>query len=609
MKKALVIFLALALVGSVFAAEPAAEVKVAEFKGDAAVTFGVNLDDGHTGFKNETSGSLKLNLLNGGDKSTTGDGVWGELKIKFDGITVEAKNDKASALNDKKVSIETAKIHFGPVYMGILEGDFDFGGDFYYPNALNYKDKDDHEKGSKFVRNPLPELGYNQGVVIGYEHDMFSVEASLRSKKETTKKLDKVESFFVSKDDEKAPEGGAWLNEEDAYNNDETGAGYEKKGNLLTQGRLYYKRVMKDDETDYWTNKYAMGVYGEVKPVKDLRVGVGFAYAMGELGPDAEKQSIDIKNDDGDRAKDMDLFVGADYRFNINDSFFLQPTLTYSMYNNYVWTKSDEGKYDANHLTAFGLRFGFAKSKSSDGNSQLYDFFGKNTLYYDKHAEDKGDDMLLPGVSVFTYVHGGDKIRTDFPVMLTFYSGEMVENLKVSALFGANVGPAASLMDKELDLSALGLGKVTFLAPFGPGSAKKSYQDLIDARGLQAGLAASYDVKVGDITIVPALGMLWTHGSVKGDVAALDKNASDNDKNFVASTKVVANQFRYAASVDVKGLVDNTTISLFWKDSAYGKAVANAVEGTKIGWPTDFEKDTYYTNKHGVFGVKAKISF
>lgn len=102
MKKALVFFITLAMIGSVFADEPAAETKVAEFKGNASVMFGADLNNGGTGFKNETSGSLKFNLMNGGDRSTTGDGVWGELKITIDALQIRAKHNKNFAINEKK---------------------------------------------------------------------------------------------------------------------------------------------------------------------------------------------------------------------------------------------------------------------------------------------------------------------------------------------------------------------------------------------------------------------------------------------------------------------------------------------------------------------------
>ena len=69
MKKALVLLLALSMVFGVFAAEPVANVNVAEFSGEASVQWGVDLDAKETGFKNDAKVTLKLNLIDGGDKS------------------------------------------------------------------------------------------------------------------------------------------------------------------------------------------------------------------------------------------------------------------------------------------------------------------------------------------------------------------------------------------------------------------------------------------------------------------------------------------------------------------------------------------------------------
>ena len=96
MKKALVLLLALSMVFGVFADEPVANVNVSEFSGEASVTWGVDLDAERTGFSNSAKATLKLNLLDGGDKASTGEGVWGEIKIKTDGDTfAKAEGDDA----------------------------------------------------------------------------------------------------------------------------------------------------------------------------------------------------------------------------------------------------------------------------------------------------------------------------------------------------------------------------------------------------------------------------------------------------------------------------------------------------------------------------------
>ena len=54
MKKALSVFLMIAVAFGAFADEPVADVNVAEFSGNAAVQWGVDLDSGTTGFQNST---------------------------------------------------------------------------------------------------------------------------------------------------------------------------------------------------------------------------------------------------------------------------------------------------------------------------------------------------------------------------------------------------------------------------------------------------------------------------------------------------------------------------------------------------------------------------
>lgn len=121
MKKALVILLALAMVGVVFAEEPKPELKVSEFTGSASVLFGADLDTGAVAFNNEASADLKLDLIGGGDKTTAGSGIWGELKIKTDGDPIRVTADGTnSTLSGYKVIVDVAKLHFGELaYLGI----------------------------------------------------------------------------------------------------------------------------------------------------------------------------------------------------------------------------------------------------------------------------------------------------------------------------------------------------------------------------------------------------------------------------------------------------------------------------------------------------------
>ena len=132
MKKALVLLLALSMVFGAFADEPVANVNVSEFSGEASVTWGVDLDAERTGFKNDAKVTLKLNLIDGGDKSSTGEGIQGEIKIKTDGDTftkVEGNDVEFGALKiPAKIKVDTAKLHFGEnAYIGIKSGDTQVG--------------------------------------------------------------------------------------------------------------------------------------------------------------------------------------------------------------------------------------------------------------------------------------------------------------------------------------------------------------------------------------------------------------------------------------------------------------------------------------------------
>lgn len=127
MKKILGIVLAMAMVASVFAAEPVANLGVTEFTGSATVTFEVKLDDDiKTGFKNDATASLKFTVIDGGSKATASDAdVWGEIAIKTDGFkyTKDGVLDKNGA-----ASVDYAKLHVGPAYIGIKEGNIAVDG-------------------------------------------------------------------------------------------------------------------------------------------------------------------------------------------------------------------------------------------------------------------------------------------------------------------------------------------------------------------------------------------------------------------------------------------------------------------------------------------------
>ena len=182
MKKIVTLAAIAALAGGlIFADEPVADVSVAEFKGDASVKWGVDLDAGKTGFKNEESSKFKVNLFKEGDKSTSADGdIWAELKIKAKNINFKAENGGDGAFDDKgKVEVDTAKFHIFNFYVGIRSGDTVTGA-YKFDGAIRSADHDN----AKWIDDVGPEK-YTEGIVAGYADDNLDIALDFRSKKGT----------------------------------------------------------------------------------------------------------------------------------------------------------------------------------------------------------------------------------------------------------------------------------------------------------------------------------------------------------------------------------------------------------------------------------------
>ena len=178
MKKIVAMGAAVALAASMFAAEPAANAQVLDFNGNASVEWGVDLDAGKTGFKNAQEASIKAKLFDGGDKATSGDGVWAELKIVAGTNEKEYKNDSDGYVGIKAPKVDTAKIHFDNFYIGILAGDTQTG-ELKLTRAIKSGDNDN----GKLLSDVGP-ADYTQGIVAGYDDSNFGVAVDFRSSKE-----------------------------------------------------------------------------------------------------------------------------------------------------------------------------------------------------------------------------------------------------------------------------------------------------------------------------------------------------------------------------------------------------------------------------------------
>ena len=121
MKKALVILMALAMVFAAFADDPAWNFGITKFDGSAELDYIIDLDAETTGMANVKSDTaIEFTLISKGEKVTTGDGLWGELKIEGG----EVKNGFGSL---GTAAVKTAKIH-------LVDGDFAVAVDILGPN-------------------------------------------------------------------------------------------------------------------------------------------------------------------------------------------------------------------------------------------------------------------------------------------------------------------------------------------------------------------------------------------------------------------------------------------------------------------------------------------
>ena len=500
MKKALSVFLMLALVGSVFAAEPVADVNVAEFSGNASVQWGINLDTMKTGFKNAYEVNLKLNLLNNGSKSTTGDGIWGELVIKTDsdsflqwenGDSHLMVGDAAFPSNAGMTSnlnlnayVDTAKLHFGPAYVGITRGNTQTG-ELKMDAAI--RSSDDNQ--AKWLSDVGPDK-YSQGIVAGFEHEYFNVAVDLRSyadnradfAKVTVKTTDGKHTLletYVMYGTTTYPTLKAVQDEyEDKYG---------KRADVTVED------VSTHDIQNQYTNQYAMAAEVEVTPIDDLSIKGGVSYNFGENKADTT----------------LGFSGSVGYKFNINDTFYVRPQVGYTGKT----TFADNASLDSE--MAMGLLFGWGDI-GIDANAGV--------PFLDGDSAKK----VSPGVGVVAHLPlGKDITGSNAPyvarIMPSFFSGEIVPNLTAAAY--SDIG----IMEQGDAAMAVAVG-------------------------------AKYAIPVGAVTITPNAGVRFANNVYDASMTEKGVAMFDGLGKQVGGDHFL----NLKAGVDVTGLVSNTTFSVIY---------------------------------------------
>lgn len=558
MKKALSVFLMAAMAFGAFADEPVADVNVAEFSGNAAVTWGVDLDSGTTGFKNSTEVNLKLNLLKGGSKSTTGDGVWGELVLKADGDPLQwqqkdfsddafsANKGMTSSLN-YKVYVDTAKIHLGPAYIGLKTGDTQTGA-LKMDGAIRSADSDN--------ATSLAGVGpkdYSQGIVAGYDSDMFKLDLDLRSKPTTKNPAERVVAYVLDKD------------------------GKVKVGYNLTEGDVihYYDgstyTVTADDAAKnltatpgqknalggatpndyYYTDNYAFAFEGEFKGVENLSVKAGVSYNFAKNYQSDKKTTAKTGNGSVEHTLGYSASVG--YKLALNDTFFVRPQLGFAgatefgTFKDIVPTANVEGNKTSMAMAA-GLLFGWGEI-GQDKNAGVY-FLNKDDAKKVTPGVALVAEIPLPTISSGE-ASGKKGKQTATGTTLAWlqpslYTGELIPGLTAAAY-------------ADIQIAQKGKTKTTIDGTTTTNETAKPDAAMAFAFGVK------YALNVEELTITPQFGLRFVNEEYN-KINASDRKKTVFDKTNYALGESKGNDdyMNVKLGVDVAGLVDNTTFSVVW---------------------------------------------
>ena len=536
MKKALGVFLMTAMAFGAFAEEPVADVKIAEFSGNASVEWGVDLDSGTTGFQNGYEVDLKLNLLNNGTKSTTGDGVWGELVLKTEkdtyigwengGDSAQVGDSYISAntgmMNRKngangmnlKVYVDVAKIHIGPAYIGI-ERDNTTTGKLKMDAAIRSADDDK----AVWLNNVGPD-GYSEGIVLGFENDVTKVDFDVRSKK----------------------------------------AG------------------------DYcYTNDYALALEGELKGagvgVDGLSVKAGVSYDVSKkiYGHTEVADKVYSSEKTDKNAHTLGYSASVGYKLALDDTFFIRPQVGFTGQTTFTNTEATKTKEtDTENLAvAAGLLFGWGEI-GQDKDAGVY------------YLDDDMAKKVTPGVGVVAYIPLPSKSTKDVDgtktssktykefarIMPSFYTGELIPGLT-----------AAAYADIAVTKTGKNTDTVTYKGEEGKVPAAFAF-------------GAKYAIGVDEMTITPQLGVRFANAAYvsygieeKGDKAedhvfndmGVQKPANADDAKY--GLMYHGNFMNLKLGVDVAGLIDNTTLSVTWQTANILNAFdyADKTHGPKLG--------------------------
>ena len=396
MKKALAILLALSMVFAAFADAPAADFSVVSFSGNAALEWVSDLDNEKNGFNNTTEAAVKINLFNAGDAATSGEGVWGELKIVTDKDGFyEVKDGSALAAGlttpPLYAKVDTAKIHFVDGDVGIALNILKPGltlGENVLPTAVGADFKSE-----KFdVSDNAPASAAYTAAKAAYDLAVKNLEDLKKTDYDANDLLAKERAVTAAKktlDETAAP--AALTN---GFALEITSSVIDANFKVMDNG------VAADKE-------WGFGADATVKAVENLNLKAGFAYAF-----------------------ETTAFVASvDYKLAIDEKLYVKPVVAFGL----------EG--DAKKQLAASALFGwgtegqepdFIKVKAADGKvNKVKDATGKDV-----------DDVFIAnkcadGFSVTFTTNMADPAEN--AIAFGLYDSTLLAGLKVGAAYGADL--------------------------------------------------------------------------------------------------------------------------------------------------------------------------
>jgi len=604
--------------GFMFADEPAADVSITEFKGNAKVTWGMDLDAGKTGFKNTEEANFKVNLFSKGEKVTEGEGTWAELKIKTEGLKLENGEWK-----EGKASVDAATLHIGNIFVGIRSGDA-VVGEYKFDGAIRSTDK----PASKWINNVGPNWNddwkFKNGIQAGYDSSDLAVKLDLRTIADKDAKDTQYTNSYAIALEAALKDSNQWLNGLFV----DAGIAYNLSNEYYHKKSLGEEEDLKDGKKQYEFDSTT----GEKKVKMKAKTGDSPVERVQLTTP------TDLSKENKAELQNGHVFgyaFNAGYKYKLDDKYFVKPAVAFagtSTSSEYRYGDNKWGKTTSNaNDVAFGVILGWGDNADDNAGVPFLD----------------GDmaKKVNPGVSVIvgiplvgkeTIVGADDKTYTyknhsavKAVIVPSFFTkGDLVEGLTAAVY-----SEMAVLGYKEKSGSKSNVKSYTTpdddpnATTFDVYKNAKRKQDTF-AFALAGGV--KYGIKSGDITVTPKAGFRFANVAyveneinshsplseekVFKDLGSQKKIDDDTSDDHNKNGRYAADFFNLKAGVDIEGIINNTTFSVEYASAnllnkidytskeltVNGATVAN--ENYNGGWK-------WYNVKLGTLDVGCKISF